>query len=259
MDTKKPSPHSPEAPREILGNFPKYSHLDARRGNYNEKRRLLALPRGNRGDYLEGGGPRGCAARLSPPRLRVHRPPPAGSGLWKAAKSHSGNRSLTSDPSQDLARLTARSGHASPTRLRPPVREAGAPDVVTAPLAFLERDMRDRASRRRLQARSARTSRASSSWAEGRFRRPHFRLVRWAGRAWRARAEEVELGQPGGAQEAGAARGWCRPGGCPQARGHRGPAGGGPTFSFAGPPSSTVKCELGCGYLMGRCPFEFLE
>ena len=43
MDTKKPSPQSPEAPREILRNFRKYLHLESKNENYNEKRCLLAL------------------------------------------------------------------------------------------------------------------------------------------------------------------------------------------------------------------------
>ena len=146
-------------------------------------------------------------AQLSPPRLRERRPPPAGSGVWKAAKSHSGNRSLTSDPGQDLACLTFRSGHASPTRHRPPVRDAGALGVMTAPLTLPECDMRERAPRWRLQARSARTSRARRSSAEGWFRRPHFRLARRAERACKPRAEEVELGRLGGPREARGARG----------------------------------------------------
>ncbi|XP_032170507.1 uncharacterized protein LOC116574093 [Mustela erminea] len=175
-----PSPK--EALREILRNFRKHPYLESKSQNYNQNRCLET-----RREATEAST---WGAETQPNQL-----PPLGTlsscgipTLWKAAKSHSGSRSLTSDPGQDLARLTVRSGPATLTHLpatghrspatghRPPVRKDATLGVMTAPLARLECYVRARAPPRGLKVRFVRPLAGVSQFSPGLFRRPHFRL-----------------------------------------------------------------------------------
>ncbi|CAD7671390.1 unnamed protein product [Nyctereutes procyonoides] len=121
---------------------------------------------GNRGDYQATRG----LSPARPPGLCEHLPP-AARRLRQAAKSHSGSRSLTSDPGQDLARLPVRGGHATlPSSPRPPGRDAAALGLRTAPLARPGRDARPMAPRSKPHARPHAPSRACRSSTEGLLR-----------------------------------------------------------------------------------------
>ena len=203
---------------------------------------LGSTARGNGGTAgRAAGSTRPTASPGTPPSSRGLRTP-------EAAKSHSGSRSLTSDPTPNLARLP----RPPQARRSPPVRAAASGYRRWLGQNATRRPRRRAADCAPARARSARPlARAAPQPRRPPVTAPALPIGALGGRP---RAEVVEVGRRGRGQEArrqdAPAWGWS-----PRCLSWIRPGGGArPRSAFGGPASRSVKREVAYGSLWGREP-----